>query len=360
MAKYTAAAVLKLQQKNYGLNIGGYNQGTRDSPRCSTGSMDLDIATGGGIPINKMSLFYGNEGCGKTTNALRCIAKFQYRFPHKTCVYTDTDGGLDLEWADKMGVDTEKLICVYPDYIHEGIDITEQYLLAEDVGLVVFDSLAATISVQEADASAEKDTMGVSPRMGNKFMRKVILALRQASKSQDPDQVQTFILINQLRQKIGVMFGSPDTLPGGRHQIFASSLTMRIYSKPKMDTTINKHVPVFREMSITLDKWRQPITRRNVKYDMAVEQIGDISPGRCFDWKCAKRHMVDLGWLVRGEENKGWMFFGEFYKTQTDGWEALRTTPGALDLFRERVVSTLKQSTSLPATSEELDVGKTL
>lgn len=361
MASYTAEALLKKQQKQYGKTIGGFGAGSEVYLRCSTGSLDHDIAIGGGFPINKMMLLYGNEGCGKTTKALLCIAEFQKRWPHKVCVYVETDGGYKKDWARQLGVDVEKLITCYPDYIHEAIDIVESYLLAEDVGLVVFDSLAATMTIQEASETAEKELPGISARMGNKLCRKILLALRQAEKTnilleeedKEPDQLQTFILINQIRSKLGVMYGSPDTLPGGKHQLFVSSLTTRIYSKPKMDSKENKLMPVFRVMSITVDKWRQPITRRVAKYDMAIEQVGDIAPGRCNDWKTAKKYLTEFGWMVKTK--KGWSFFGEEHATQAAGWESLRTTPGSLDEFRSLVVKTIKQTSQIPDSSEEPD-----
>ncbi len=179
-----------------------------------TGSLSLDIALGGqGIPCGRVIEIYGPESSGKTTLALHVIAESQK--VGGIAAFIDAEHALDPSWAKKLGVDLESLLVSQPSYGEEAMQITEMLIKSNAVDVIVIDSVAALVPKKELDGEIGDTHVGLQARLMSQSMRKLTGAIAKSKTS--------VIFINQIREKIGVMFGSPETTPGGRALKFYSS-----------------------------------------------------------------------------------------------------------------------------------------
>jgi recombination protein RecA len=314
VAKGTSSKdVLAVFQKSHGLTVGSFGGSLVDVSRLPSGIFAFDLATGGGFPRGKASMVYGPESSGKTNLILRSLAMHQFLYPDLTCVFFDIENSFDPVWAKLMGVDTDRLIVVQPSYAEQCVDMVESFLCADDCGLVVVDSIAALVTTNEADSSAEKAVVGGSSNPVGKMVRKTTLALAEASKMQ---RYPTLIYVNQIRHKIGVMFGDPETMTGGNAPKFQVGLLVRLYGKNKMDPKISKVMPVLKEVSFVLKKWKVPVLAANGAFEMAMVAHDDLGVGECDDFSTVHRYLEDFGQFEKGDKGKGWVILGEAYATQ--------------------------------------------
>jgi recombination protein RecA len=180
----------------------------------STGSLSLDIALGGqGIPRGRVIEVFGPESSGKTTLALHVVAQAQRA--GGIAAFIDAEHALDPSWAKKLGVDLEMLLVSQPSYGEEAMHITEMLIKSNAVDVIVIDSVAALVPKKELDGEIGDTHVGLQARLMSQSLRKLTAAIAKSRTS--------VIFINQIREKIGVMFGSPETTPGGRALKFYAS-----------------------------------------------------------------------------------------------------------------------------------------
>ena len=180
----------------------------------STGSLSLDIALGGqGIPRGRVIEVFGPESSGKTTLALHVVAEAQKA--GGIAAFIDAEHALDPSWAKKLGVDLEMLLVSQPSYGEEAMHITEMLIKSNAVDVIVIDSVAALVPKKELDGEIGDTHVGLQARLMSQSLRKLTAAIAKSRTS--------VIFINQIREKIGVMFGSPETTPGGRALKFYAS-----------------------------------------------------------------------------------------------------------------------------------------
>jgi recombination protein RecA len=201
----------------------------------SSGSLSLDIALGiGGFPRGRICEIYGPESSGKTTLALSATAEVQRA--GGTVVYIDAEHALDVNYAKRLGVDTSKLLVSQPDCGEQALEICEALVSSNSVDLVVIDSVAALVPRAEIDGEMEDQQPGLQARLMSKALRKLTAITAKSN--------TTIIFINQIRMKIGVMFGSPETTTGGNALKFYASVRLdvrRIGSiKDQNDVTGNR------------------------------------------------------------------------------------------------------------------------
>lgn len=234
--KALTSAISQLEKK-YGkgaiMNLG--NAISERIEPISTGSLGLDIALGiGGLPKGRICEIYGPESSGKTTLALSTAAECQRA--GGTVVYIDAEHALDVNYAKRLGVDTSKLLVSQPDCGEQALEICEALVSSGSVDLVVIDSVAALVPRAEIDGEMEDQQPGLQARLMSKALRK-LTAISAKSNT-------TIIFINQIRMKIGVMFGSPETTSGGNALKFYASVRLdvrRIGSiKDQNDVTGNR------------------------------------------------------------------------------------------------------------------------
>lgn len=184
-----------------------------------SGILSLDLLIGcGGIPQGRIIEAYGPESGGKTTLALTITAQVQKA--GLTAAYIDAEHSLSIEYARVLGVDVDKLLISQPDYGEQGLQIAERLIKTNEIGIVVVDSVASLTPKAELDGEIGDNHMGLSGRMMSQAMRKLTAVTHQSH--------TILLFINQIREKIGVMFGSPETQPGGRALKFYSSLRLDI------------------------------------------------------------------------------------------------------------------------------------
>jgi recombination protein RecA len=180
----------------------------------STGSLAVDLALGGqGLPRGRIIEVFGPESSGKTTLALHAVAEAQKA--GGIAAFIDAEHALDPSWAKKLGVDLETLLVSQPSYGEEAMHITEMLIKSNAVDIIVVDSVAALVPKKELDGEIGDSHVGLQARLMSQSLRKLTAAIARSK--------TTVVFINQIREKIGVMFGSPETTPGGRALKFYAS-----------------------------------------------------------------------------------------------------------------------------------------
>jgi recombination protein RecA len=307
----TMADMLGQFQKDMGEDVGSFGGKLVDGERIPTGLFPLDLALGGGVPRGKCSIIYGPESSNKTNIVLKAIASHQMLWPEKTNVFVDIENSFDPAWAKQLGVDVDKLIVIKPSYGEQVVDMVESFLFAEDCGVVALDSLAALITTAEAEASAERANVGGSGLLTGKLVRKTTTALREAEKK---GRSPTLIYINQTRFKVGVMYGDPETTPGGNAPKFQASMILRVYGKNEMDSAISKAMPVRKKVTFIVKKWKCPVLTASGVFEMATIPHKGLAIGQCDDFNTVSEYLKTFG-LFEKDAKKGWIIMGEHYET---------------------------------------------
>ncbi|MDP6561318.1 MAG: recombinase RecA [Candidatus Peribacteraceae bacterium] len=205
--EYGAGAVMKMDE-NAGRHI----------PRYPSGSLSLDLALGGGIPEGRIIEIYGPESSGKTTLSLHAIAEVQKKGGR--AAFIDAEHALDVQYAKKIGVDIDALLVSQPDCGEQALEITETLVRSGAIDIIVVDSVAALTPRAEIEGNMGDPQMGLQARLMSQALRKLTAIVAKSGTS--------VIFINQIRMKIGVMFGNPETTAGGQALKFYSSLRLDV------------------------------------------------------------------------------------------------------------------------------------
>jgi len=251
----------------------------------STGSISLDAAIGiGGIPRGRVIEIFGPEASGKTTICLHVIAEAQRK--HGIAAFIDTEHALDIGYAKKVGVDVNNLILSQPDYGEQALEIVETLVRSGALDVIVIDSVAALTPRAEIEGEMGDPTMGVQARLMSQALRKLTAAISKSKTS--------VMFTNQLRQKIGVMFGNPETTTGGNALKFYASVRLDIRrieaikdgqniigNRVKVKVVKNKVAPPFKETQFEI-LYNEGISRLGDLIDTAVEQNIIIKSGSWF------------------------------------------------------------------------------
>jgi recombination protein RecA len=256
----------------------------------SSGSLSLDIALGGGYPKGRIIEIYGPESSGKTTLTLHAIAEIQKQ--GGTAAFIDAEHALDPAYAKKLGVDTDNLLVSQPDNGEQALEIVETLVRSNAVDLIVVDSVAALVPQAEIDGDMGDSHMGLQARLMSQALRKLTGIINKSK--------ATVVFINQIRMKIGVMFGNPETTTGGNALKFYASVRADIRrtgqikegeeiigNRTKVKIVKNKIAPPFRVAEFDI-MYNEGISKTGDVLDLAVEHGIVGKSGAWFDYNDAK------------------------------------------------------------------------
>ncbi|MEQ1948203.1 MAG: recombinase RecA [Bryobacteraceae bacterium] len=264
------------------------SQPAQQVPAISTGSISVDFALGiGGFPRGRISEIFGPESSGKTTIALQVVAEAQKL--GGMAAYIDVEHALDPVYARKLGVDVDNLLVSQPDYGEQALEITNALITSGSIDVLVVDSVAALVPKAELDGEMGDSFMGVHARLMSQAMRKLTGIVSKSN--------TCLIFINQIREKIGVMFGNPETTTGGRALKFYSSVRADIRriaaikdgesvvgNRTKIKIVKNKLAPPFREAEFDII-YGEGISKEGDLIDLGVAQNIVEKSGAWYSYK---------------------------------------------------------------------------
>lgn len=280
---------------------GGYKL---DIETFSTGALSLDLALGGGIPRGRIIEIYGPESSGKTTLSLHAVAEVQKK--GGTAAFVDAEHALDPSYAEKIGVKLDKLLVSQPDNGEQALEIVETLVRSNAVDIIIVDSVAALVPQAEIEGDMGDAHMGLQARLMSQALRKLTGVINKSK--------TTVVFLNQLRMKIGVMFGNPETTTGGNALKFYASVRMDIRrtsqiksgddvigNRTRVKVVKNKIAPPFREAEFDI-MYNRGISTEGDVLDLATEKGLVEKAGAWFSYKgekisqgreAAKQYLVD-------------------------------------------------------------------
>ncbi|MEL6539237.1 MAG: recombinase RecA [Bacteroidota bacterium] len=287
-----------------------------DIPATSTGSLGLDIALGiGGIPKGRIVEVYGPESSGKTTLSLHCIAEAQKK--GGIAAFIDAEHAFDKAYAQKLGIDTENLLIAQPDNGEQALEIAEHLIRSGGIDIIVIDSVAALVPKGELEGDMGDSKMGLQARLMSQALRKLTGAINKTGCS--------CIFINQLREKIGVMFGNPETTTGGNALKFYASVRLDIRRIAQIKDNAGEVLGNRTRVKVVKNKVAPPfkVVEFDIIYGAGISKVGEI---------------IDLGVALDIIKKSGSWFSYEGNKL-AQGRDAVK----ALLLDNPELLSTLEQ-----------------
>ena len=323
--KFGKGAVMLLGE-NVGMNV----------EHIKTGSLMLDMALGiGGIPKGRIVEIFGPESSGKTTVALHCVAEAQKA--GGTAAFIDVEHALDPVYAEKLGVDIDSLLVSQPDSGEQALEIAEALVRSGAIQLLVIDSVAALVTKAEIDGEMGDSHVGQLARLMSQAMRKLAGALSKTGCAA--------IFINQLREKIGVMYGNPETTPGGR--------ALKFYSSVRID--VRKGEAIKDGAEVIGNNTRVKIVKNKVAPPFKTAEF-DIIYGKGI---CHTGEILDAGVELGILKKSGaWFYYGDIRLGQgrDNAKQLFEDNPELAEEIENKIIATLKEGPEAVIESNEIEI----
>ena len=290
----------------------------------STGSLGLDLALGvGGLPRGRVIEIYGPESSGKTTLTLHAIAEAQKK--GGIAAFIDAEHAFDRFYAEKLGIDVDNLIISQPDYGEQGLEIAENLIRSGAIDIIVVDSVAALTPKSEIEGEMGDSKMGLHARLMSQALRKLTGAINKTN--------CTVIFINQLREKIGVMFGNPETTTGGNALKFYASVRLDIRRSTQIKNSDSAVIGNKTRVKVVKNKVAPPfqMAEFDIMYGEGISKVGEI---------------IDLGVEFNIVKKSGsWFSYGDTKLGQ--GRDAvknlLKDNPELMEELEEKIVAAIAE-----------------
>lgn len=308
--------VIQFLKKNHGEKICSMADGLKEGEKISTGIFALDFCLAGGLPLGKITQIYGPKDSAKTTMALSITGHMQSM--GYSCFYIDTENSFDISWATKLGVDCSSLLVFQPSHGEQIVDIVDGLLNCDDIHFGVLDSLGAIITLNEVESFGDKTIVAGSSGVITKILRKTIHAqLQQSKKGFYP----TLLCINQIRQKIGVMYGPTEYFSGGEMANHAPSLNLRVSGKSIIDKQYNANAPTKHHVNISIKKSKMKILLNHIEFEIGLDNVGDLRAGKSNDAELMVKYLKSFNMVDKN--GGGYSVCGEQFKSQKELKEKL-------------------------------------
>lgn len=277
-------------------------------PSVSTGALSLDAILGiDGLPLGRVVEIFGPEASGKSTISLSLVAQAQRK--GLKCLYVDAEHALDPTYMSALGIDLDNLLLAQPDYGEQALEIVDRLIRTGEIGVVVIDSVATLIPKAELEGDMEAQQMGAQARMMSKALRKFIAPANEHK--------TMIVFINQLRNKIGVMFGNPETTPGGKALPYYASVRIDVRRKEDIKDKSGESIGIKVKAKVIKNKMAPPmkVTEFDIYYGKGVDNFGCL---------------LDMG-LQKGifTQRGAWVYYkGEsFSQGRDNAIDKLKTNP---------------------------------
>lgn len=335
--KLLASDLLKKIRKKHGKAIltRADDHRIQTVPRISSGIFFLDAALGGGFPAGLINIVWGDKSTGKSAICAKTMAQAQKvcancytgevtdeegevhlcgcgEFREHVCAFLNVEGTWDPDWWRALGVDTDKVLYSQPEYAEQTLDIAEALLRSGEVDFLVIDSIAFLTPAKEIEESSGKALQAEQARVLGRGIRKFTAALNWMGNH--TGRRPTVMFTNQIRMKLGVMFGNPETQPGGKASGFSASTEVKTWGgKYSMDDVTGK--PLYADMSFRVDKNKTSGAKMDGEWRLMIAETEHKTKGSVHE----EPRMVDVGIKIGLVEKSGngWECFGEKYRAKS-------------------------------------------
>jgi recombination protein RecA len=324
-------------------------------PRIPTGIFFYDYALGGGFPAGRTNIVWGHKSTGKTVICLRAMGNAQklcancYTFPdpetgkcqcgkfrETICSFLDVEGSWDHDWAKLHGVNPDRVLLSVPEYAEQTLDIAEALLRSGDVDFLVIDSLAFMTPAKEIEESAGKALQAEQARVLGRGIRKFGAALNHMGNV--TGRRPTLLFTNQIRMKVGLLFGNPETQPGGYAPGFSATTETKTFGgKYEMDEVTGR--PLHVDMSFRVEKNKSAGAKIEGEWRLMLADTTIKKKGEVYDEPAMVEMGIKIG-LVEKDGN-GWTCLGEKYRSKSLLTTALVEGPGLKAQFKDTMMSVL-------------------
>ena len=318
-----------------------------------TGAFLLDFALMGGIPEGFPTMIYGVESSGKTTLLKHIVGQFNKKHPTKKAAWIDSEGMFDPDWAAQMGVDSDKLLLCRPEDGQEAVDLIEALMGAKEIGLVILDSIPSCVPKAILEKSANDMTMGELARLMSIMCSKICMSY---AKERKRGHFVTIIMVNQWRSKMGMVFGDPRTLAGGRqiNHIPTTKIELKnkeIMGKDKWGNEIVEH----NEHSFKIAKAKHGSSIRSGEFVMQINGSNEqgLKQGQFNDYSTIVMYAKKMGfitgggasWKILGNEQK----FSKLKEIET----YLQNNPDTELMLKQAMIQTQRADKGMPQTPRD-------